>query len=158
MDMSTLLCTPKFKSQIATCHFATWPQPGSANHPNTSSVICARLLTVAPVPSGPGSILQSTGLCLSFKTSQTTPAPILSSSQHRNICSATSSGCTHTSCCSSNSVIFSGWSVHSGVLITPGATPFTRMPKVWSRGSRLWMKPEMACLEAMYNGNGKPGV
>lgn len=59
---------------------------------------------------------------------------------------------THSSFPSSISVIFSGCSVHNGVLITPGATPLTRMPRRGSKGPRLRMNPFMACLEAMYMG------
>jgi len=45
-------------------------------------------------------------------------------------------------------------SVQSGVLITPGATAVTRILYRASRGAKDLTNPEMACLDALYNGVG----
>ncbi len=131
--------------------FLTFPHPSCFNDPKTSSATSVKLLTVLPLPLGPGSINAAT-LLTTFPTSKIVPPTFSSRSMHANIASATSSALTHSSIPSFNSFILSGLSVHNGVLMIPGATAVTLMPRRASRGARDRTKPLMACLEAQYIG------
>jgi hypothetical protein len=117
----------------------------SANHSNTASSRSFKLLTVCPGPLGPGSLNASTLRVCRAPTSRIVPPPRSSSSKQRSIASATSSGVAHSSLLGSRKVNFSGCSVQSGVLITPGATALTRIPSCASNEASERTKP---CLDS----------
>jgi hypothetical protein len=117
----------------------------SASHSNTASSRSLKLLTVCPGPLGPGSLNASTLRVCRAPTSRIVPPPRSSSSKQRSIASATSSGVAHSSLLGSRKVNFSGCSVQSGVLITPGATALTRIPSCASSEASERTKP---CLDS----------
>ena len=147
------------------------PHFSSANHSNTAFSRSLPLLTVCPGPLGPGSLNASTLRVCRAPTSRIVPPPRSSSSKQRSIASATSSGVAHSSLLKSRNSSFSGCSVQSGVLITPGATALTRIPSSASseasertkpflnhvistnhRGNHMRGKTYMACFDATYIG------
>lgn len=152
MEVTQLQCVilpPNDSSQLASIYQTERP----ARFSQTSSAPLAALPTVCPAPEGPASFRTSTCRVWLFPTSSTVPPTYSSFSTRASIASATSSGSTQTSLTVSIHRSFSGFSVHSGVLMTPGATPLTRIlgrsgRGGFSRSARERMKLEMPLLAA----------